>query len=448
MSSTDGSPLIPLPLNHPSSTNSQLQTVSDSLQDLRDLEKVQPLPNLPPTDVGLVAWLQVLGGFFLMFNSWGIVLSYGVFQSYYTSGGITDRNSPSTIAWIGSIQVFLLLTGASFSGKYVDAGYFRIMLVIGTILVVFGLMMVSISTKYYQFMLAQGLCVGLGISMFLIPAVGLPGTWFHKRRGLALGFVTIGSSVAGVVYPIMLHRLISMVGFPWATRILGFVALGTLMIPLTVMRQRLPPRKRGAILEYKALRNPEFALYVLGIFITFLGFFTFYNFVETWAAATHLDTKGLSIFYILSIVNAASAFGRVIPNLISDYAGCLNVQTPAATIAGILVLAWLAVDEIGSLITVAILYGFFSGGLVALPPAAVASMTPDLTTLGGRLGVVFVAMAFASLIGSPVTGAIVQAQNGSYDGARIWAGVTMIVGSFVFFLARMAKSKWTLWTIA
>jgi MFS family permease len=435
------------PVVHFTMMEPQSPVVGDSTDNPEILDKAS-MPMLPPTDVGLIAWLQVLGGFFLMFNSFGIVVSYGVFQTFYTSGGITDQSSPSTIAWIGSIQVFLLLFGGAIGGKYFDAGYFRHMLCIGTFLVVFGLMMTSISTKYYQFMLAQGVCVGAGISMFLVPSVGLPGTWFDKRRGMAVGIVTTGSSTAGVIYPIMLHKLVPEIGFPWATRVLGFVALGTLMIPLIVMRQRLPPRKRGSVIEYQALRTPEFALYVIGIFFTFLGFFTFYNFVEEWTLATHMDTKGLNVFYILPIVNAASAFGRVIPNYISDYIGRLNVQTPAVAMAGILVLLWLPVNEIGALMTIAILYGFFSGALLGLPPAAVASMTPDLSSFGGRLGVVFVAMSISSLIGSPVTGAIVQASNGSYDGARIWGGVTMIVGAIVLLFARMVKAKWVIWEIA
>ena len=35
---------------------------------------------------------------------------------------------------------------------------------------------------------------------------------------------------------------------------------------------------------------------------------------------------------------------------------------------------------------IAVLYGFFSGGLLALPPASVASLTPDLSHFGARMG--------------------------------------------------------------
>jgi len=143
--------------------------------------------SLPPVDRGLAAWLQVLAGFLLMFNCWGIVLSFGTFETYYTTGGISDQSSRSNIAWIGSIQAFMLMFVGSLFGKVVDAGHFRILVAVGTFLISFGMMMTSLATKYYQFILAQGLCVGAGMACFTIPSVTIPATWFEKRRGLALG---------------------------------------------------------------------------------------------------------------------------------------------------------------------------------------------------------------------------------------------------------------------
>jgi predicted MFS family arabinose efflux permease len=406
------------------------------------LEKTDMVSESPPPDTGVLPWPQVVGGFFLMFNSWGIAVSYGTFQTYYTSGGLKGAVSPSTIAWVGSIQTFLLLFGAALSGKYFDAGYFRQMLFVGAFMVVFGLMMTSLATEFYQVLLAQGFCVGCGMGLLLVPSVGMPSTWFNKRRGLAVGIVSTGASIAGIGCPILLRHLIPSIGFGWAVRILGFVSLGTLSISIAIMKQRLPPRSRGTIVEYKALKEPEFALYVVGMFFVFLGFFTFYNFVETWAIVTHLDTKGLPVVYILPIVNAASAFGRVIPGFICDYIGPLNTQMPSMMVAGLVVLIWIPIRTIRPLIVIATLYGFLSGAVLAMPPAALASMTKDLTTLGGRFGVMFMAMSFSSLIGSPVTGAIIQSQHRSYTGARIYAGVMIIVASILLLLARMVKTSW------
>jgi hypothetical protein len=84
------------------------------------------------------------------------------------------------------------------------------------------------------------------------------------------------------------------------------------------------------------------------------------------------------------------------------------------------------------------------GALVSIPPTAVASMTADMTRFGSRLAIIFVAMAFGSLIGTPVTGTLVQSHNGSYDDARIWSGMCLIAGASLMFFSRMIKAHWGL----
>ena len=396
---------------------------------------------LPP-DVGVQPWVQVAAGFLLMFNAWGIVLSFGTFQTYYTSdNGLQDDNSPSNVAWIGSIQTFLLLFGGALGGVYFDMGYFRQMLVVGTFLIVLGMMTLSIATKYYQALLAQGVCVGIGMGLLLVPSVGLPSTWFVKHRGIAVGIVSSGASVAGIVLPITLRSLISSVGFPWAARTLGFMSLATLIISISLIKQRLPPRGRGTFVEYNALRQPEFALYISGLSVSMLGFYTFYAFAEVWAIDTKLDTRGFQTVYILPILNAASIVGRLIPCYFSDLIGPLNVQAPAMLLCGMFVLVWLKVHTFAGLMTLIILYGVSSGAVIAMPPVAVASMTEDLTTFGGRMGVMFLAISCTSLAGPPSVGAIIQAQNGSYDGARIFSGIILVAGAGLLWTSRMVKAK-------
>lgn len=338
--------------------------------------------------------------------------------------------------------MFLLLFIAALGGKYFDAGYIRTLLYSGSFLVVLGLMMTSLATKYYQFVLAQSITVGIGMGLLGAPSLGLPSTWFVKRRGLAVGLVTLGSGVGGIVFPMMIRQLIPLIGFPWMVRILGFISLGTLIIACAVAKPRLPPRQRGNVIEYQALRQPAFALYVFGMFLTFLGFFTFYTFVEDWAVATKINFKGLQVYYVLTIVNVGGVFGRVLPNMAGDAWGPLNVQGPAVAVSALLVLVWIPVHSLGALIVLCLLYGFFSGAILALPAPSIASMTTDMTTIGGRIGVLFIAMSLSSLIGAPVTGAIVQAQNGSFVGAQIFSGVIMVAGAAVMLWGRMVHTSW------
>ncbi|KAG9907178.1 hypothetical protein KCU94_g4191, partial [Aureobasidium melanogenum] len=43
---------------------------------------------------GTKAWLQVLGAWVLFFNSWGIINTFGAYQTYYETG-ILSSSSPS-----------------------------------------------------------------------------------------------------------------------------------------------------------------------------------------------------------------------------------------------------------------------------------------------------------------------------------------------------------------
>ena len=69
------------------------------------------------------------------------------------------------------------------------------MLFAGNFLVVLGIMMLSLATKYWQVLLSQGVCMGLGAGLLYIPSLALVGIWFSRKRSLAMGIVTSGIAV-------------------------------------------------------------------------------------------------------------------------------------------------------------------------------------------------------------------------------------------------------------
>lgn len=130
-------------------------------------------------------------------NSWiqrGIVNTFGVYQTFYSTY-LPPSITPSNISWIGSIQAYLLLVAGIATGPLYDAGYFRAIITTGSFLVVFGMMMTSICTEYWQIMLAQGICIGLGCGCLFVPSVAIVSTYFSTKKAFATGIAAAGSSL-------------------------------------------------------------------------------------------------------------------------------------------------------------------------------------------------------------------------------------------------------------
>lgn len=316
-----------------------------------------------------------------------------VFQTYYETGALFTASSDN-IAWIGSLQGFFLLLVGFVSGPLYDRGYLRTLLVSGTFLTVFGYMMTSLCKTLWQCILAQGVCVGIGGGLLFVPSVALLPTYFRKRLGLAIGLAASGSSTGGVIYPIVFYKLIGQIGFGWTTRVIGFISLATLIVPVLVLKQRIKPAKARALIDKDAFKDVPYMLFCLGCMIGFIGLYVILFYLSYFANSTHIASDKMS-FYIVPILNAASVFGRTVPNAISDITGPFNMIGPGAMICGILVFCMLAVVNLGGVITIAILFGFFSGVFIALPPVCFAVLTPDKSKLGTRIGMGFGVIAFA-----------------------------------------------------
>ncbi|TKA32032.1 hypothetical protein B0A50_01278 [Salinomyces thailandicus] len=385
---------------------------------------------------GLTAWLQVVGAFFLFWNTWGIINTFGTYQTYYESG-ILASSSPSDISWIGSVQAFLLMLVGAITGPVYDAGYFRHLLIGGSLLSVFGQMMLSLCTKYWQVFLAQGICIGLGSGCLFVPAVAILSTYFSTKIATATGLAAAGSSLGGVVYPIVFYRLQPSIGFPWATRVLGFMMLATLGISNSVMRVRVPPTGRRKMLDLTAFKEPPYVFFVAGLFLAFMGLYAPFFYVQSYAIETGIANPRLA-FYLLSIINATSTFGRIIPGYVGDYIGPLNMIIPCSLLAGVLCLCFMAAQGIAAVIVVCAFYGFFSGTLVSLPPTIFVTLTKSRAVIGTRMGMGFAIISIGLLVGTPIDGAILN-NSGKYEYVWLFAGLLTIAGTLCIVGSRVTK---------
>ncbi|KXT13483.1 hypothetical protein AC579_8629 [Pseudocercospora musae] len=392
-------------------------------------------------DSGVRAWSQVVGAFCLYFNTWGLISSYGSFQSYYEED-LLKSNSSFQISTIGSLQSFLLVFLGFLAGPLYDAGYSRHLLSCGSLLIVVGTIAQSFCTQLWQLLLAQGLCIGLGCGCLAVLSVAIPTLWFTHRLPLANGIAASGSGLGGVVLPIVIRNLLGKIGFGWTVRAIALIALTLLACANLLLRVPQPAKQRRRLIDVDSLTDWPYVCFALGCFCAFLGMYTPFFYVQTFALRTGLASESVAL-YIVTAMNCGSIPGRIIPAFFAQRFGPLNMIILTTVALAACGLGFMGVGSTASVYVLAVLYGFLSGTFFALQPTVFARLTSNMAVLGTRFGMAFTVLSVALLFGTPISGAL-QGTDG-YDACWAWVGATLFAGSLSIFVARVLKGGWGLW---
>jgi MFS family permease len=313
----------------------------------------------------------------VFFCTVGFINAFGVFEEYYAEHQLSDK-SPSTISWLGSFNIFIMFAG-TFPVGYLNDKYghgvchillpfFELMsndfeqtlLRVGSVITVFALFMTSLCKEYYQFFLAQALLMGIGIAIVMLPAFAIVPRHFVRNRSAALGICVSGSSLGGVIWPIILRNVLYKVGFGWGVRISAFIMLPLLAVACLTIRL---PHDQAHIPKPKpdltVVKNLTLVTLAMGLFFIFLGLFSPFFYMTTYMVSLSLDTS--MAFYIVSIINATSLFGRIIPGIFADRLGPFNVLIIAALSSGITCACWTKATSLAGIIVLSAVYGFTSG---------------------------------------------------------------------------------------
>ncbi|PWY96643.1 MFS general substrate transporter [Aspergillus sclerotioniger CBS 115572] len=393
-----------------------------------------------PSEYTPRACLTLLGSFCGMFCTVGFMNSFGVFLEYYKTAQLSDQ-SESTIAWIAAIVIFFIFGVSVISGPLLDTFGPKLLLCIGSLGTVFAIMMTSLCKEFYQFILAQGILLGISLSLLTCPMIALVGQHIKIKRGAAIGIVVAGSSLGGVVWPIVVNELLQKpsIGFGWTMRIVGFIMLPLLIItclcclpppspPSIIPPNTLPQTPESTstttttttttIKEPSLLRSPPLQLTCLAFFFIYFGMFSPF-FYTTSYAISHGFSSNLS-FYTVSIINGASLFGRIFAGVIADKYGRFNCCVIFTLLSGIIALCWTKATTVGGLVVYSAAYGFTSGAILSLQQACAFQLaTPR--TVGLAVGVVMASTALSAMAGIPISGEL--SQKYGYLALSIYAGV-------------------------
>ncbi|RHZ65225.1 hypothetical protein CDV55_102676 [Aspergillus turcosus] len=408
----------------------------------------------PPSEYTPRANLTILGSFTGFFCTVGFLNSFGIFEEYYAKNQLADK-SESTIAWLGALSIFFVFSVSVVSGPLLDAFGPRA----GSFGTVFSIMMTSLCKEFYQFILAQGILLGVSLALLVCPMLALVGQYIKVKRGAAMGIVIAGSSLGGVIWPIVINELLKKpnIRFGWTMRIVGFIMIPLLAVSCLCCRspktqkatETLPERpdaNKGVVPEQEPvnttgpkisiLREPKMQVTCLAFFIIYFGMFSPFFFTTSYAVAQGFSAD-LS-FYTISIINGASLFGRIIPGILADGYGRFNCCILATLFSGVIALCWTTATSVAGLVVWSAAYGFSSGAILSLQQACAAQIaTPK--TLGLSIGAVMASTSLSAMAGIPISGEL--AGKYGYLSLSIYSGVSLLVGTLLLVVARLMQNR-------
>ncbi|KAH8910377.1 major facilitator superfamily transporter [Coniochaeta sp. PMI_546] len=390
-----------------------------------------------------------------------------LFCTYYKANMLQTK-SDSDISWIGSVAIFFLYALAPLSGVLVDRIGPTWLLVSGSLGQLVAVVLTSLCTKYYQLFLAQGVLLGINMAFTTWPPIGIVNRALPNYRGLTLGIVIGGSSLGGVIWLIMLERLLNhgSLRFGWVLRIVAFAMLPLLVIacltilesppspPPTISSQSsnttiaedtprwtdnldaLVPEKPEQSETLMLLKNKIFVFLSGGLAVAYIGLFIPFFYISSYA--TEQGVRPETSFYLISALNGASLVGRVLAGHLADRWGHYNIIIMAMFASTVIAFSWTAATSLAGIVGIAISYGFTSGAILSLQGACVAKIA-SRQMQGTAIGMLMGSLAVTTLIGSPVGGAILTRYD--YLSLSMFTGASLLVGSILVVVSRMTLDK-------
>ncbi|KAK5800701.1 hypothetical protein VI817_002913 [Penicillium citrinum] len=394
-------------------------------------------------DGGVDAWRTALGGFLAFIASIGFMSGGSVFQSYYITMTLPS-SSASDIAWIGSVQLWGCFFFGIWAGRLSDKYGPDLPLGLGSFFMVLGIMMASLSTKYYHFLLSQGFCVAVGMGLIFTPALAVQSQWFLRRRGFVVGAVMSGQNVGGIIWPVLTNKLLIDNGMSlgWTLRIIGFMQLVLTTAATLLVKPRFPRNSQHDVLHIRQyFTNKRTMIFTVALIIMDLGIYVPWFYITPYT--TQYGGSESLAFYNAAILNGGACLGCYALGIIADSGlGFFNSLTVTTFACAIVAFAWIAAKNIAGIIVWTAVYGIFSGALQAIfsPCLSLLAPTPEVT--GSWNGIAISIGSFAVLGTGPIAGKLLSNEGGTgYFPMQLFTGICLFIAGVFYLLA--SHDRWT-----
>ena len=331
-----------------------------------------------------------------------------------------------------SLQFFGSGVGGLAMGWWVDRSGIGWPALLGAVMIGSGAMLTSRVSAEWQLYALYGVMMGLlGMATLFAPLMANIVRWFEHRRGLAIGIVSSGQSLAGAIWPPIFRYFSETYG--WRTTFFWFGVFAlSVMLPLAVVLGRnpppapaTPPRRSEAGTAGEEAAPPASSRFATGLSAAALQGTLCVAIIGCCIAmampgahlvtyATDLEHSSARAAEMLSVLLATSLVTRIVGvGLLADRFGGLRALFIFSSAQAVTLAAMTAVEGLVGLYLVAALFGLGFGGVIPCYPVIVREYLP-VGEIGRRTAVVILFGTIGMALGSWLGGFVFDL-TGSYD---------------------------------
>ncbi|KAI8059905.1 major facilitator superfamily domain-containing protein [Gongronella butleri] len=379
-------------------------------------------------------------GFFIEGCTYGLPLSYSVFQTYYSAQPEFQGSSITSLTLVGALWSGLTLMGAGLVAALGARFSLKALMYAGALVMAAGLIGASFATNVWHLILTQGVILGVGSSLVSNSFIPFVPMWWFQYRGIATGIIFSGAGVIGLISPIAIERMLSTMGFRWTLRVLGIVVAALCFSACLLVRPRYlpdasrPMRVSFTTKDFYFLKTRKFI--ILGACVLFqgMGYFLPTFFIQSYALSVGVSSQ-LSTT-LVSVMNAMTVVGQLLLGFISDRLGYWKALVASSTIASLsTLLLWrYAGSSLPSIFAYVIIYACFGAGFTCCFPAMVTDVANDPNQFVLISGAFMMIRGMGNVVGNPIGSIFLTTASTLQEG---WHEITYFVGSALLVSAAL-----------
>jgi sugar phosphate permease len=390
------------------------------------------------------AWLILAASTIGMGLGFGVTSSFAVFMAPLEA---TFGWSRADVSFGYTLMTIGMAGGGLLWGRLADTRHLRLVVVLGALVLAFGLMAASRIQTVFQLHAISLLLGAAGFACLFAPLASVVGLWFARRRGLAIGILTAGGAVGQGLVPLLMEWAIAGLGWRGAYLWSGIAYL-VILVPLMALITRAPrsapaDAPGGATVSASAdgWRLPPRAstawLSAAGFLCCFCMAVPLVHVVSLMCHQGHTTTAGAGILFTIMGVGAV---GRIAIGMLADRTGALPAYMVSSLLQTATVFWFVTTPQMAIIIPVAIVFGFgFAGNMTSLILAVREAMPAD--RVGRATGLVGMVAWLGMGAGGYVSGLLFDA-TASYTASFALAAAAGAANLLVLILLHRHVAGW------